>query len=95
MRFYARKNRIFIIGSILLLLFAVVTEWLCAESDKSVMEDGKFRMSFSRESGFYEEPFQLEMTAGAGTIYYTLDGSIPMQMPHRRIILIPCEPISQ
>ncbi|MCI8937910.1 MAG: hypothetical protein HFI44_13850 [Lachnospiraceae bacterium] len=79
MRFYARKNRIFIIGSILLLLFAVVTEWLCAESDKSVMEDGKFRMSFSRESGFYEEPFQLEMTAGAGTIYYTLDGSIPTQ----------------
>ncbi|MBD5499959.1 MAG: hypothetical protein HDR10_01970 [Lachnospiraceae bacterium] len=34
-------------------------------------------MSFSRESGFYEETFELELTADSGTIYYTLDGSIP------------------
>ena len=35
-------------------------------------------LRFSRESGFYEEPFTLEMTAPFGTeIYYTLDGSWP------------------
>lgn len=33
---------------------------------------------FSHESGFYEEPFTLELTAGENqTIYYTLDGSKP------------------
>lgn len=33
---------------------------------------------FSAESGFYEEPFELTITAGEGEkIYYTLDGSDP------------------
>lgn len=33
---------------------------------------------FSAESGFYEEPFFLELTAEAGeTIYYTTDGTLP------------------
>lgn len=33
---------------------------------------------FSEESGFYEEPFLLELSAPAGTkIFYTLDGSVP------------------
>lgn len=35
-------------------------------------------LAFSRESGFYDEPFLLELSAPAGTkIYYTLDGSVP------------------
>lgn len=35
-------------------------------------------LCFSRESGFYEEPFTLKLTAPFGTeIYYTLDGSEP------------------
>ncbi len=35
-------------------------------------------LRFSRESGFYEEPFELRLTAPFGTeIYYTLDGSEP------------------
>ncbi len=35
-------------------------------------------LTFSRESGFYEEPFTLELSAPVGTkIYYTLDGSVP------------------
>lgn len=35
-------------------------------------------LAFSRESGFYEEPFALELSAPIGTkIYYTLDGSVP------------------
>lgn len=33
---------------------------------------------FNAESGFYKEPFEVEITASEGdTIYYTLDGSIP------------------
>lgn len=35
-------------------------------------------LTFSRESGFYEEPFALELSAPIGTkIFYTLDGSVP------------------
>ncbi|MDE7247304.1 MAG: CotH kinase family protein [Lachnospiraceae bacterium] len=35
-------------------------------------------LTFSRESGFYEEPFELKLSAPIGTkIYYTLDGSVP------------------
>lgn len=35
-------------------------------------------LRFSRESGFYEEPFELELSAPLGAkIYYTLDGSLP------------------
>lgn len=35
-------------------------------------------LCFSRESGFYEEPFALELSAPFGAkIYYTLDGSVP------------------
>lgn len=35
-------------------------------------------LTFSRESGFYEEPFLLELSAPVGMkIYYTLDGSVP------------------
>lgn len=35
-------------------------------------------VSFSVPSGFYDEEFSLEMTAGEGAdIYYTIDGSIP------------------
>lgn len=35
-------------------------------------------LCFSRESGFYDEAFELELTAPFGMkIYYTLDGSVP------------------
>lgn len=34
-------------------------------------------LTASRPSGFYDEPFYLELTAPAGEIYYTLDGSDP------------------
>lgn len=35
-------------------------------------------LSFSRESGFYDEPFELKLSAPFGAkIYYTLDGSVP------------------
>lgn len=42
--------------------------------DKSAVTE----LTFSRESGFYEQPFTLKISAPPGTeIYYTLDGSEP------------------
>ena len=41
-------------------------------------DDEYTELVFSAESGFYEEPFKLELHAPVGTeIYYTLDGSEP------------------
>lgn len=34
-------------------------------------------VSFSKEAGFYEEEFYLELSSSGETIYYTLDGTIP------------------
>lgn len=44
-----------------------------------VTGDNKYtELTFSENSGFYEDTFQLEIFAPAGTeIYYTLDGSVP------------------
>lgn len=38
---------------------------------------GSTNIHFSRPSGFYEEPFYLEIHVPSGEIYYTLDGSNP------------------
>ena len=35
------------------------------------------RFAFSRPSGFYDEPFLLEIQAPSREVYYTLDGSEP------------------
>ncbi len=44
----------------------------------------KMKVTFSRESGSYEEPFDLSLTAPEGcTIYYTIDGSIPLSNEER------------
>ena len=41
-------------------------------------ENNYTELVFSKESGFYEKPFELELHAPRGTkIYYTLDGSEP------------------
>ncbi len=55
---------LFICGCLCLLLLS--GDFFCTE------------LTFSRESGFYEEPFALELSAPLGAkIYYTLDGSEP------------------
>ena len=57
----------------LCLLLAAVAGLACvllAREETPVLEP-------SRPSGFYEEPFYLELRAPAGEIYYTLDGSVP------------------
>lgn len=53
---------------------------LCALLGGLFLENGEeyTELVFSVESGFYEEPFALELFAPVGTeIYYTLDGSEP------------------
>lgn len=54
--------------------------FICASLGLLLLYDKYDRagLRFSRESGFYEEPFELELSAPVGTkIYYTLDGSVP------------------
>lgn len=54
--------------------------FLCSLLGLLLLYDKYDRMglAFSRESGFYEEPFALELSAPVGMeIYYTLDGSVP------------------
>ena len=58
-------------------------------SDKLSL-DGKPILTFSSESGFYDEEFLLELSSNKGTIYYTLDSSTPSEysMKYESPILI-------
>ncbi len=67
-------GRIRMLGISLLFGFLTVTasDYVYAGLDKDIR--------FSRESGFYEKSFYLEITVGQNkdwTLYYTLDGSMP------------------
>ena len=65
-------NRRFVL-TCLLTICGLLGFLILAENDNVPTE-----LVFSRESGFYETPFQLELHAPIGTdIYYTLDGSVP------------------
>lgn len=75
MTFFSRKNTMLCGMSIVLIIVIALLEYQSGE-DKEKFEEFK-ELTFSRESGFYEEEFELEIEAGSGTIYYTLDGSIP------------------
>lgn len=77
MMFYKKKNRfLLLIISIFLVIFLFMFKCLITEDrSKTIQEAGE--VFFSVEPGFYEESFELEMTAKSGTIYYTLDGSVP------------------
>ncbi len=77
MRFCAIKRRRLIIGSLLIAVLFVVAEIFLDKNSEAVPGDEMSVLSFSRGSGFFEEPFELELTADGGTIYYTLDGSTP------------------
>lgn len=76
MTFYRRKSIAFLGINIVIVAFLVVFKsFLGGENSEPVQEDAA--LVFSKESGFYEEAFELELTAESGTIYYTLDGTIP------------------
>lgn len=76
MIFY-RKKRIFLgaISIFIVSFFTLFKYFLSHPNDNLTINNSE--VFFSKESGFYEEAFELELTAKSGTIYYTLDGSIP------------------
>ena len=55
-------------SSFLVILFLIL---------RAAGDSGQPVLSFSRESGFYDDPFYLEMDHSNGTVYYTLDCSRP------------------
>lgn len=75
MIFY-NKNRLLAGISVVLVIFLVIFKCLFKEDENKLLEN-KGEVIFSVEPGFYDEAFELEMTAKSGTIYYTLDGSVP------------------
>lgn len=76
MIFYNKKNRTLLGISVFLIIFLVFFKcFLTEEKSESLKNAGE--VFFSVESGFYEEAFELEMTSELGTIYYTLDGTVP------------------
>ncbi len=58
----------------------MVLFWMICKSgsaEKSAIVDDVPELIFSRESGFYEDEFDLEILSASGTVYYTTDGSDP------------------
>lgn len=64
-----------LIATIIVVAFFVLIHIISGKS--SVIEDEVKGIFFSRESGFYEEEFDLSIWAPEGEVYYTLDGSDP------------------
>lgn len=75
MTFYKKKYWVYSGICVFIIVFFVIFKIISPAKYGVVEED--ILITFSKESGFYEEPFELELTAKSGTIYYTLDGSLP------------------
>lgn len=76
MTFYRKKRWYLFISSVMIIIFLIVFKYFPPMKTRSAAPENA-TLTFSRESGFYDEPFELTLTAGSGTIYYTLDGSLP------------------
>ena len=72
MTFYRKKQRVLLFYSFLIIM---VLFFIYLFSDKK--ENYSLDIFFSRDSGYYDDNFELEITAEGKDIYYTLDGSIP------------------
>lgn len=71
MRFFLKRKTKWLVASLLLLTILTVVSVFIDIRPKNVIQ-------FSRESGFYEDSFYLEIEERKGcTFYYTLDGSRP------------------
>ena len=71
---YCKKRKLaFLVCSVLVCGIFLVFEFF--PQSAHIKENN--RVTFSKESGFYDEEFMLELSALEGEIYYTLDGSIP------------------
>lgn len=73
MMYYKRKWGAVALSSIIIAIVLGVFEFF----PNVVKTEKNNVVLFSREPGFYEKEFFLEMSAEHGTIYYTLDGSTP------------------
>lgn len=62
---------------ILAVLITIFTILLILTNNKVIIYDDVEEIHFSKESGFYNDEFDLEISSLNGTIYYTLDGSVP------------------
>jgi len=69
-----RYKYVVIITSILLIVIIGLRIYLNATH---YIWDGITEISFSVESGFYADEFDLEIKSNGGSIFYTLDGSVP------------------
>lgn len=76
MIFYKKKNRVLLGISFFLIILVVIFRYFPKEEENKLLEN-KGEVFFSAEPGFYEEPFELEITVKSGTVYYTLDGTVP------------------
>lgn len=72
---YKKKKSLLLCISFVMVIFLVLFKCFLTEEDKRPEDKGE--ITFSVESGFYEENFELEITAKSGTVYYTLDGTTP------------------
>lgn len=61
--------------SILIIVFWVVIEF--SASPKRPIIDDVPELIFSRESGFYDDEFDLTISSSRGQVYYSVDGSVP------------------
>lgn len=71
-----KSGLLLLIISVFLIICLVIFKCFIKE-DKSKALQAAGEVFFSVEPGFYEESFELELTAKSGTIYYTLDGTVP------------------
>lgn len=69
-----KQNLIYLLIFIAILFFSILL--LFSGKDDAIYDDVK-ELKFSRESGFYDKDFDLSIRSLGGTIFYTLDGSIP------------------
>lgn len=76
MTFYKKKYWAFGGICVFIIAFFIIFKFILPPPRGNIYREDEF-LTFSRESGFYDEPFELELTAKSGTIYYTLDGSLP------------------
>lgn len=79
MRTVINKRNTFFILSLGLLIVSVIWFYRTPLKSRIFRDDKSYygEISFSRDPGFYDEPFDLTIDAPTDEIYYTLDGSEP------------------
>ncbi len=66
--------------TVVTITLGIIMLWLICEkksAERLAVTDDVPGLVFSRESGFYDEEFDLEIRSASGTVYYTMDGTDP------------------